>query len=338
MNMFVGAATLTATASSVMASNPDAATMPHKSKLLTGYKNTDGVNSGSSTNYAVNTTSGNVAPTTTDIFTTQVTPTLSSNGLGYASFGTRQKIAAAAFLSGSNGTKIRLTLTGATTGGTVLTDVFVGHAGTAPNFDGNQVRVTFGGSNGVTLSNTTVVSDAVTFAFDHTKDLIVAFGFASGTQSARLNTSAGSNFTEYEKASAAADTGSTSVTGYTTNANEGILVANVEIVTSTTINNMTLVTTPQTADATVSNVRVLMEFDNTATPTLNTDLTVEVTCNGGANWTSASLSAVSTNGQGGRKIAETVDQATTAGTSFAARIKTLNNKNITIYGVSVTAH
>jgi hypothetical protein len=37
-------------------------------------------------------------------------------------------------------------------------------------------------------------------------------------------------------------------------------------------------------------------------------------------------------------VAETVDQATTAGTSFAARIKTLNNKNIPIYGVSLTVH
>ena len=57
-------------------------------------------------------------------------------------------------------------------------------------------------------------------------------------------------------------------------------------------NNATIVTTAQTADASVSNVRVLIEFDNTATPTLNTDLTVEVTCNGGSNWASASLSAV----------------------------------------------
>ena len=105
---------------------------------------------------------------------------------------------------------------------------------------------------------------------------------------------------------------------------------------ATTPNNMTIVTTSQTADASVSNARVLIEFDNTATPTINTDLTVEVTCNGGTNWASATLSAVTANGQGGRSVAETADTACTAGTSFAARIKTLNNKAVPAYGVSLT--
>ncbi|MCK1326483.1 hypothetical protein IVA94_37805 [Bradyrhizobium sp. 156] len=53
-------------------------------------------------------------------------------------------------------------------------------------------------------------------------------------------------------------------------------------------------------------------------------------------FTDDSLSSVSTNGQGGRKIVETADQACTGGTSFAARIKTFNNKNVPIYGVSLT--
>jgi hypothetical protein len=102
--------------------------------------------------------------------------------------------------------------------------------------------------------------------------------------------------------------------------------------------NLTLVTTAQTADSSVSNVRVLIEFDNTGSPTLNTDLTVEVTCDGGAHWTAASLSTVTANSQGGRKVAETVDQATTGGTSFQARVKTLNNKSVPIYGISLTVH
>lgn len=104
------------------------------------------------------------------------------------------------------------------------------------------------------------------------------------------------------------------------------------------IGTMTLVTTAQTADSTVNSGRVLVDFDNSVSPTLNTDLTIEVTCNGGSNWDSASLSLVSSNGQAGRVIAETVDQKTTAGTSFSARIKTLNNKVIPIYGVSLTVH
>lgn len=124
----------------------------------------------------------------------------------------------------------------------------------------------------------------------------------------------------------------------TTGSAIGQRMAELEFWEAGSPSNMTVVTASQTADASVSNGRVLLEFDNTATPTLNTDLTVEVTCDGGSNWASASLSSVSTNGQGGRKIAETVDQACTSGTSFAARIKTLNNKSVPIYGASLTVN
>jgi hypothetical protein len=71
---------------------------------------------------------------------------------------------------------------------------------------------------------------------------------------------------------------------------------------------------------------------------LNTDLTVEVTCDGGSNWTSATLSAVTSNGQGGRKVVETDDTACTPGASFAVRIKTLNNRQVPVYGVTLTVH
>lgn len=47
---------------------------------------------------------------------------------------------------------------------------------------------------------------------------------------------------------------------------------------SETINNMTLVTTSQAADAPVSNVRALLEYDNVDAPTLNTDLIMDVSC------------------------------------------------------------
>lgn len=108
--------------------------------------------------------------------------------------------------------------------------------------------------------------------------------------------------------------------------------------TPTAVNSMTLVTAMQTTDAAVSNGRVLLEFDDANAPVLDTDLTVGVTCDGGAHWTAASLSAVTSHSQGGRKVAETADQACTSGTSFAARIKTLNNKNVPVYGLSLTVH
>lgn len=102
--------------------------------------------------------------------------------------------------------------------------------------------------------------------------------------------------------------------------------------------DMTLVTAYQNADASVSNARALIEFDSSDSPTLNTDLIAEVTCDGGSNWASATLSSVTTDGQDGRSVAETADTSCTAGTSFAARIKTANGKNVRIYGAAVTVH
>lgn len=103
---------------------------------------------------------------------------------------------------------------------------------------------------------------------------------------------------------------------------------------ATSAANMTLVTTAQTADASASKVRVLLEYNPVDAVTLNTDLTVEVTCDNGSNWASATLSAAGT-GQAGHSIAETEETTCTAGTQIAARVKTLNNKNVQLHGTAV---
>lgn len=116
-------------------------------------------------------------------------------------------------------------------------------------------------------------------------------------------------------------------------------VMELQMMEYTVPSNMVAITTAQTADASVSNCRALIEFDNTGSPTLGTDLTIELTCNGGTNWTSAgSYTVVTSNSQGSRKVIETNDVACTAGASFAARIKTFNNKNIPIYAITLTVH
>jgi hypothetical protein len=104
-----------------------------------------------------------------------------------------------------------------------------------------------------------------------------------------------------------------------------------------TTQDATIVTTSQTASSSSSFVRVLLEYDPIDAITLNTDLTVDVTCDGGSNWASATLSSAGT-GQGGRLVAETADTACTSGTSIAARIKNLNNKNLQIYVTTITWH
>lgn len=135
---------------------------------------------------------------------------------------------------------------------------------------------------------------------------------------------------------------STSYTYYrwrvTTGGSSRATITELKMVGPPTINNATIVTASQTADASVSNARVLLEYDNGASPTLNSDLTAEVTCDGGSNWASATLSAVTSSSQAGRKVVETADTSCTSGTSFAARIKTANGKDVKVYGASVTVH
>jgi hypothetical protein len=83
---------------------------------------------------------------------------------------------------------------------------------------------------------------------------------------------------------------------------------------------------------------VLLEYNPVDATTINTDLTAEVTCNGGTNWTLATLSAAGT-AQAGRNVAETADTTCgTSGTSFAARIKTPTMKNVQIFKTTVTVH
>ncbi|KQW22847.1 hypothetical protein ASC80_05765 [Afipia sp. Root123D2] len=115
-------------------------------------------------------------------------------------------------------------------------------------------------------------------------------------------------------------------------------LAEVQFYAPGTTSNMTVVTTAQTADASVENASCLIEYDNTAAPTLNTDLTVELSCDGGSTWSTTTLTLLTAYGQGGRSMAKTDDVACTAGTSYTARIKTLNNKMIEIYGVAISVH
>jgi hypothetical protein len=85
-------------------------------------------------------------------------------------------------------------------------------------------------------------------------------------------------------------------------------------------------------------VRVLLDYNPVDNIALNTDLTVEITCNNGTNWTAATLTAAGT-AQSGRRVAETADTACgTSGPQFAARIKTLTAKRLQIYRTAIAVH
>lgn len=104
------------------------------------------------------------------------------------------------------------------------------------------------------------------------------------------------------------------------------------------VSDMIANTSLQATDTSVSHCRALLEFDNTALPVLNTDLAVELTCDGGSNWTAAPLTLVSSRSQGARNVVESDDVTCTVGSMFGARIKTKNGKLVPIHGVALSVH
>lgn len=282
-------------------------------RFADGYKATDGINAGSSSNFSVNTSGGFVAPSITETAVSFNT----NSGSGPFS-GNTYIDRTIAILNSVTVTKIGVFSTSAQT-----LKLKIAKQNSTTNFD--------------------IVAD---YSFAHPgggyADLTLPAQFvvpATGTYNLGFWVPGNSDFTpaNANRSLISGDQGVQSgLSGWT--ATSSAIVTPLRYSYISTINNMTVITTIQTADASVSNGRVLIEYDNSASPTLNTDLTVEVTCNGGTNWTAASLSAVTSNSQGGRKVAETVDQASTSGTAFAARIKTLTNKLIPVYGLSLTVH
>lgn len=101
--------------------------------------------------------------------------------------------------------------------------------------------------------------------------------------------------------------------------------------------NALLITPYQTADAARTKVRGIFDIDPVDAITLGTDWTVEYTCNGGTNWHAASTYTNCGKGQSGRTVIETDEVSCTSGTSFAARVKNLNNKNVHVHKASLKA-
>ncbi|HMN51130.1 MAG TPA: discoidin domain-containing protein [Xanthobacteraceae bacterium] len=115
------------------------------------------------------------------------------------------------------------------------------------------------------------------------------------------------------------------------------VVDEIEFRGGDTINNMTLVTATQTADTAPSSIRALLEIEAVDAITLDTDLTVEVSRDGGTTWTSAALSECggTSSGRIAAESAETSVSVQPSGSSVCARIKTFNNKRVNIHGLDL---
>jgi hypothetical protein len=284
-----------------------------------GYKASDGVNAGSSSNHFVDTSSGFLRPT----------------------------LATTAYDSGDRTGTYTITTTASLGSGTInnLIDGGTGQNSTdsivwTGGQSSKEIKIDFGSSKVLDeikwQQNTTDTHG--TWKVQASPDDIVAYvdigstftlGGINGTQTI---TTPNGNTTAYRYYKLTQTAGSTSGSPF-------IQEVTFKIASPPLTNNMTMISTTMTPDASSSSGRVLVEYDDTCgscnSVTLNTDLTVDITCNGGSNWAAATLSSAGT-GQAGRKVTESSATSVTAGTSCAARLKTLNNKFINVYGLTLS--
>jgi hypothetical protein len=243
------------------------------------------VDTGAATNLSTSTASALKPTVVPDTFAGAYDPTLTGNSTGFGGVMDRFVIAAAAF--STSGDRVRLTVTPPTTGNnTNIAHAFIGPKGaSAPNFDGTQVRVTFGGNNGVTLvaGGASVVSDEVAIAFDHTKDYVVAFEF-TGTTDQRGIFGGASNVTRHEKVGSG-ESGTTNVSGYSSNAGYVAVLDKIEVRTATGYtNNMEVASNSLTAATAPTSAKLVARVYETQAIALNADLIFSASRNGGANF------------------------------------------------------
>ena len=106
-------------------------------------------------------------------------------------------------------------------------------------------------------------------------------------------------------------------------------------------NNMTLVSTTTAAQAAPTKGDIVLTYTNGAgTTTLDTDLTVEISADGGSTWTALPLSSEGSTGSHNIATSHdvTISSTITAPYNMAYRIKTLNqsaSKTTRIHAVSL---
>lgn len=271
-----------------------------------GYKASDGVAAGSSSNYTIDTSTGCVKPT----IALGVTTVTINSGVSGTTTGFTLIDRTTALLNGITVYKIGVYSTAAATikvkiyerltatTGTVVVDQSFSHPG--------------GGWADCTLSSPYSVPGSGTFYLG---------AYTAGNVDL-LTTNVTRTFKSGDV------TGSAS--GMSEDTGAGRTYA-MRYSHSSSIDNMTIVTTLQTADAARTKGRILLEVDDvTGGSTINTHLTAEFSCNNQANHTLGTLTLCGL-GQGGRKVYETEELTCTSGSTLSARIKTAGNRDIRLY-------
>ncbi len=115
----------------------------------------------------------------------------------------------------------------------------------------------------------------------------------------------------------------------------GLLIVSMDSGGGTTTGDMTLVSSAFTALAVPTDCFVTIWQADVAAITLNTDLTAEVSLDGGTTWTVVTLAESATLTTGRILTGSAVISAQPSGTSMKYRIKTLNTKEQRIHGVAL---
>lgn len=118
---------------------------------------------------------------------------LNANDGPYSNYNFRSWIDSSNISHGGSQVRVRFVPDAILTGDAVYDAVWIGHSaggGNPERFDGSQVQLLFSGSGTLNLTGagSAVVSDAVTFALDNTKGLLIAMHVAVGTYFFRIGT------------------------------------------------------------------------------------------------------------------------------------------------------
>jgi hypothetical protein len=164
-------------------------------------------------------------------WTTIHTSTLSSDSGGWNNFNLRQWLPDTFY--STSGNQVRLNLEAGSAESATIGGMYIGHAaaaGDAWDFDGTQVQVLVGASGSfVVPAATTIVTDAIDYAFDASKAFIIAMHFNGGTSSDTVRAGSvplGANV--YSK-SGTSEVSTSNVTGYATGGNQLRLVKLIEV-------------------------------------------------------------------------------------------------------------
>ncbi len=301
--------------------------------LVDGFGGDGGVNAGASSGYVLDPTNGRIMNSGNPLQQVDAIPAVSlsvSNG-GWAGNTLRQRFAGAKVLQG--GTKFRIRFKGGASGAT-FSSVYAGHAASGAAFTGNQIPVTFGGgSSTLTLSaNEEEWSDWMTYTVTAGTAFLVSGQCTAGGTVGRLQP-AHSDYSFYFKAGT--DASGTSGSGYTSSLSDLLWVEEIEVEQPATTANIVLVTAAyEFTDFTPTQLKASGIIEALDVLTLNTDVTIEFSRDGGTTWTAATMTQLKA--LGAKTYFETNIVSVSgqpSGDDISLRYKTLNQKRCYLHGL-----